>query len=118
MQCYSCKEFGHIACNCGKKFYNYCKQHGQIVKECSIRPKNWRARAFQAVVPNLNIGSTSTTTSTNQPILTLEMVQQMIFTAFSTFALQGQGKTIFSPWFVNSRASKHMIGSPNLLHNL
>ena len=25
MQCYSCKEFEHIARNCGKKFCNYCK---------------------------------------------------------------------------------------------
>ncbi|KAF3630991.1 hypothetical protein FXO37_28217 [Capsicum annuum] len=24
-QCYSCKEYGHIASNCGRKFCNYCK---------------------------------------------------------------------------------------------
>ncbi|CAL9094142.1 unnamed protein product [Musa textilis] len=67
MQCYSCKLFGHIARNCGKKFWNY--------------------------YPNI-IGPTST--SINQPVITLEMVQQMIFTAFSALRLQGQGKTFFS----------------------
>ncbi|KAI4331744.1 hypothetical protein L6164_016702 [Bauhinia variegata] len=118
MQCYSYKEFGHIARNCGKKFCTYCKQHGHIIKECSIRPENRRAKAFQAVVPDGNVGSTATTTSTNQLVLTPEMVQQMIITAFSTFALQGQGKTISSPWFVDSRASNHMTGSLDLLHNL
>jgi hypothetical protein len=40
MQCYSCKEYGHIACNCGKKFCNYCKWNGHIIKECSTRPEN------------------------------------------------------------------------------
>ncbi|KAH0652963.1 hypothetical protein KY289_030641 [Solanum tuberosum] len=32
-QCYSCKEYGHIASNCSKKFCNYCKQQGHIIKE-------------------------------------------------------------------------------------
>ncbi|KAG6481042.1 hypothetical protein ZIOFF_057634 [Zingiber officinale] len=40
MQCYSCKEFGYIARNCGKKFCNYCKQNGHIIKQCPTRPEN------------------------------------------------------------------------------
>jgi hypothetical protein len=39
-QCYSCKEFGHITKNCSKKFYNYCKKKGHIIKEYRIRPQN------------------------------------------------------------------------------
>ncbi|KAG6521505.1 hypothetical protein ZIOFF_018626 [Zingiber officinale] len=88
LQCYSCKEFGHIARNCSKKFCNYCKQHGHIIKECPTRPENRRTQAFQATIPNLNvIGPTSTVTGTNQSVLMPEMVQQMILTTFSTLTL-------------------------------
>jgi len=42
IQCYNCKEYGHIARNCGKIFCNYCKQNrnGHIIKECFTRPEN------------------------------------------------------------------------------
>ncbi|KAM3263189.1 hypothetical protein P3L10_000183 [Capsicum annuum] len=46
-QCYSCKGYDHIASNCGRKFYNYCKQQGHI-KECLTRPQNRKVNAFQA----------------------------------------------------------------------
>ena len=49
-------------------------------------PENRRARAFQATVsgaPNQISGSTRFT----QPTITLEMVQQMIFTTFSMIGL-------------------------------
>ncbi|KAG6529275.1 hypothetical protein ZIOFF_011472 [Zingiber officinale] len=119
LQCYSCKEFGHIARNCSKKFCNYCKQHGHIIKECPTRPENRRTQAFQATIPNLNvIGHTSTVTGTNQSVLTPEMVQQMILTAFSTLTLQGQGMNISSSWIVDSGASNHMTGSPDLSYNV
>ncbi|KAG6489099.1 hypothetical protein ZIOFF_050357 [Zingiber officinale] len=76
MQCYNCKKFGYIARNCNKKFCNYSKQHEHIIKECSTRPENRRAQAFQATIPDLNIiGSASTATSTNQYVLTPNMVQ-------------------------------------------
>ncbi|CAD5183969.1 unnamed protein product, partial [Musa acuminata subsp. malaccensis] len=86
MQFYSCKEFGHISCNCGKKFCNYYKQNGHIIKDCPTHPENRRAQAFQAAVPYPNIiGPTSTTTSTNQSVVTPEMVQSIC-------------KTVSSPW--------------------
>ncbi|XP_071921648.1 retrovirus-related Pol polyprotein from transposon RE1 isoform X2 [Coffea arabica] len=119
MQCYSCKELGHIAHNCGKKFCNYCKQNGHIIKDCPTRPENRRAQAFHVAVPDPTvIGPTLTTTSTNQAVITPEMVQQMILTAFSALGLQGQGKTISSTWFVDSGASNHMTGSTDSLQNL
>ncbi|KAJ8770907.1 hypothetical protein K2173_022079 [Erythroxylum novogranatense] len=81
LQCYSCKEFEHIARNCDKKFCNYCKQDGHIIKE-----------SFQAVVPeSTNIGSAPAIASNNQSTVTQEMVQQMIIFAFSALGLQGQG---------------------------
>ena len=33
-QCYSYKEIGHIAKHCSKKFCNYCKKEGHIIKDC------------------------------------------------------------------------------------
>ena len=98
MQCYSCKEFGHIARNCGKKFCNYCKHNGQIIKQCPTRPENRQGQAFQAAVSDpTTISSTATIASTNQSFATPEMVQQMIITAFSTLGLHDQGKIVSSP---------------------
>ncbi|KAG6506114.1 hypothetical protein ZIOFF_031429 [Zingiber officinale] len=65
-----------------------------------------------------NMGTLSRITGTNQSVLTSEMVQQMILTAFSTLTLQGQGMNISSSWIVDSGASNHMTGSPDLLHNV
>ena len=39
VQCFSCKDFGHIARDCPKKFYNYCKKQGHIISTCPIWPK-------------------------------------------------------------------------------
>ena len=39
VQCFSCKDFGHIALDCPKKFYNYCKKQGHIISACPIWPK-------------------------------------------------------------------------------
>ncbi|KAH0696313.1 hypothetical protein KY290_013671 [Solanum tuberosum] len=98
-QCYSCKEYGHIASNCSKKFCNYCKQQGHIIKECPTRPQNRRINAFQARIN----GSTDDNSSSGQ-VLTTEMVQQMIVSAFSTLGLQG--------------ASNHMTNSTSILKNV
>jgi hypothetical protein len=32
VQCFSYKEYGHIAANCVKKSCNYCKKHGHFIK--------------------------------------------------------------------------------------
>ncbi|KAH0725765.1 hypothetical protein KY290_001591 [Solanum tuberosum] len=85
-QCYSCKEYGHIASNYSKKFCNYCKQQGHIIKECPTRPQNHRINVFQAGIN----GSTNDISSSGQ-VLTPEMVQQMIVSAFSALGLQGSG---------------------------
>ncbi|KAG6484877.1 hypothetical protein ZIOFF_053402 [Zingiber officinale] len=68
IQCYSCKEFGHIARNC----------------------ENRRGQAFQAAISDpTTISSIATIASTNQSFATPEMVQQMIIIAFSTLGLHG-----------------------------
>ena len=64
----------------------------------------------------------STTPSANQnaatPILTLEMVQQMIISAFSALGIPGNGNSKTKPWLIDSAASNHMTSSINLLKNV
>ncbi|XP_034698290.1 uncharacterized protein LOC117923914 [Vitis riparia] len=50
LQCFCCKEYGHIAATCPKKFCSYCKKKGHIIKECRIRPQNRQAQAFQTSI--------------------------------------------------------------------
>ncbi|KAJ0084938.1 hypothetical protein Patl1_30072 [Pistacia atlantica] len=45
VQCFICKEYGHIATNCTRKFCNYCKKPRHIIKECPTRPQNRQANA-------------------------------------------------------------------------
>ncbi|KAL6340870.1 hypothetical protein AAG906_031980 [Vitis piasezkii] len=37
LQCFYCKEYGHIAATCPKKFCSYCKKKGYIIKECPFQ---------------------------------------------------------------------------------
>ncbi|XP_022844351.1 uncharacterized protein LOC111367614 isoform X2 [Olea europaea var. sylvestris] len=39
IQCYNCKVFDHIARDCSKKYYNYCKKQGHYISVCPIRPE-------------------------------------------------------------------------------
>lgn len=84
-QCYNCKEYGHIAKNCGKNFCNYCKQQGHIIKECPTRPQNRKVNNFHAAIN----GSTLENSSSGPlgQVFTPEMVQQMIVSAFSALRL-------------------------------
>lgn len=50
VQCFCCKGFGHLAANCSKKYCNYCKKNGHIIKECPIRPPKRPVTAFTASV--------------------------------------------------------------------
>jgi len=97
VQCYSCKEYGHIANNYKKKFCNYCKQQGHIIKDCPTRPQNCRINAFQTMV------SDNSSTIAESSTLTREMVQQMILTAFSALGLQGNNSN-FQFWLADSAA--------------
>ena len=52
VQCYSCKEYVHIAANCAKKSCNYCRKPGHIIKDCLTCPQNRQANVNQAIVGN------------------------------------------------------------------
>ncbi|KAF8369556.1 hypothetical protein HHK36_032419 [Tetracentron sinense] len=126
IQCYSCKELGHIANQCQKKFCNYCKGKGHVITECRRRPQNRNLRAYHTTVEdsvpisvasastmNSQLASSCSTTST----LTPETVQQMILSAFSALGLTGKNKSFSKLWFLDSGASNHMtFSSENLLN--
>ncbi|XP_057956474.1 uncharacterized protein LOC131149757 [Malania oleifera] len=99
LQCFCCKEFGHMAANCSKKYCSYCKKKGHIIKECRIRPQNCQAQALQTSVivpPTMTfaaLGSSSGESSIPAPptanYCTPKMVQRMLISALSAMGLQG-----------------------------
>jgi hypothetical protein len=120
IQCFSCKEYGHIAANCAKKSCNYCKKHGHFIKECPIRPQNRQATAYQAAVNTSSVPVMSSASSSvgGSSVLTPEMVQQMIMSAFSALGLQGKGITSYKSWLIDSAASNHMTRTSDILCNV
>lgn len=121
VQCFSCKGFGHYASNCSKKFCNYCKKDGHIIKECPIRPPKKSETAYTALVGSSSIGGSANTTTRNathvQPV-TPEMIQQMIISAFSTLGLSGKSTLTSPTWYFDSAASNHMTNNANHLANV
>lgn len=118
IQCYSCKEFGHIAKHWTKKFCNYCKKEGHIIKDCHIQPQNKQSPSVHS-----NLGAVHPATIQSQPpttgsssTLTPEMVQQMIVSAFSAFRLQGKRQLLNSPWL--TLRPKSLTGSTDALHDV
>ena len=51
-------------------------------------------------------------------VLTPEMVQQMIISAFSALGIQGKGLSQTKSWLLDSAASNHMTSSKSLLKNV
>ncbi|KAJ0042952.1 hypothetical protein Pint_17821 [Pistacia integerrima] len=103
LQCFYCKEYGHIAANCPKKYYSYCKEKGHIIKECRILPQNRQAQAFQtfvAVHPTSTSVAHSSSSSAPSDLATPaatyctpKMVQQMLISALSVMGFQGKNST-------------------------
>jgi hypothetical protein len=123
LQCFCCKDYGHIAANCPKKFCSYCKKKGHIIKECRIRPQNRPAQAFQTSVlatPPAALVSPSDPSSVPAPpapdYCTPAMVQQMLISALSAMGFQGN----HSPklWYVDSAASNHMTPTHTALSHV
>ena len=48
VQCFSCKDFGHIARDCPKKFCNYCKKQSHIIFACPIFPERKQGTSYHA----------------------------------------------------------------------
>ena len=118
VHCFSCKDFGHIAQDCPKKFYNYYKKQGHIILAYPI----WLERKL-GIAYHASIGASSSsallTASSVVPIpaptalanpntLIPEMVQQMIIFDFSTFGLSSNHTVSSKPWYFDSEASNDM----------
>ncbi|KAJ0007710.1 hypothetical protein Pint_29733 [Pistacia integerrima] len=112
VQCFNCKEYRHIATNCTRKSYNYCKKLGHIIKECPTRPQNRQANAYQSTVDYASSATTSDSSA-----LSTEKLQQVIIFAFSTLGLQGNG-SLSPSWIIDSGASNQMTSSSDTLSNV
>ena len=107
VQRFSCKSFGHIAQHCPKKFCNYYKKQGHIISTCPIRLERKQGNAYHASTAAFSSAALPATSSVvllpaptalaNPTTLTLEMVQQMILSAFTTFGLSGNHKVSSKP---------------------
>ena len=126
IQCCSCKKYGHISSNYPHKFYNYCKQQGHIIKDCTIHPSHFNKVYLIVVTCDVQLampvatstGSKPATSTGSKPatsFLTREMVQEMIVSAVSTLGLQ---VTSSSSWILESSASNHMTNSLHGLSNV
>lgn len=100
-----------------KKFCNYCKKDGHILKEC---PPKRNVTAFTASIdssiPNNSANPTSVQQNayTTTSMVTPEMVQQMIVSAFSALGFSGKYS---SSWY-DSGASNHMTSNAQFLTNI
>ncbi|KAH7524952.1 hypothetical protein FEM48_Zijuj06G0173800 [Ziziphus jujuba var. spinosa] len=122
VQCYSCKEYGHIANHCKKKFCNYCKKSGHLIAECRRRPQNRTSQALHvshsSSAPGFDSGSISRPdSSSGMTNLTPEVVQQLIYSALSTLGISGTS-THSHVCYIDSGASNHMVSSPKSLVNV
>ncbi|XP_062166954.1 uncharacterized protein LOC133873237 [Alnus glutinosa] len=88
-QCYNCKEIQHIAKHYKKKFCNYCKKVGHIIRDCLVRPQNRSVPAFHTVVQSTFVPSSSTqlVVQVSSSNITPEQFQQMIISAIFALAL-------------------------------
>ena len=128
VQCFSCKDFGHIARDCPKKFCNYCKKQGYIISACPIHSERKQGTSYHvsttvsssAALPAASpvVPVLAPTALANPNTLTPEMVQQMILSAFTAFELSGNHKVSFKTWYFDSGASNHMTNTVVPLSNI
>ena len=98
VQCFICKDFGHIAQDCLKKICNYYKKQGHIIFVCPIRPEKKQDTTYHASIGAFSsvafpialsvVHIPAPTILANPNTLTPEMVQQMIISAFLLWALR------------------------------
>jgi hypothetical protein len=115
IQCFCCKGFGYYAAKCPRKFCNYCKKDGHIIKECLTRPPKKTETTY-----TVSVGSSPLTQSAPTPVqsVTPAMIQQMIISAFSALGLSCKNLSTSSPWYFDFTASNHMTNNVTSLTNV
>ncbi|GAV60635.1 zf-CCHC domain-containing protein/gag_pre-integrs domain-containing protein [Cephalotus follicularis] len=120
-QCYSCKDYGHIAKDCKKQFCNYCKKEGHIIMEYRCRPHNRNnAKAYHTVATQLVSMEGSTPLAYVVPVsssnaTTPESILQIILQALSSIGFSGDRSSNSRNWYLDSGASNHITGSLHYL---
>ncbi|KAJ9670991.1 hypothetical protein PVL29_027124 [Vitis rotundifolia] len=105
VQCFSCKDFGHIARDCPKKFCNYCKKQGHIISTCPIQLERKQGTAYHA--------STSASNST-----TLPAASSVVPIPAPTALANPNTLTPEMPWYFDSGAFNHMTNTVLSLSNV
>ncbi|CAJ2652553.1 unnamed protein product [Trifolium pratense] len=101
IQCFSCKQFGHFASGCSKKFCNYCKKRDHIISDCPIRPARRTQRPVQAFHASTSYAVGPSITSTpSDGALQSEIIQQTILSALSALGIQGKSSNVSRPCFM------------------
>ena len=115
IQCFCCRGFGHYAANYPRKFCNYCKKDGHIIKECPTRPPKKTETTY-----TVSVGSSPLTQSAPTPVqsVTPVMIQQMIISAFSALGLSSKNLFTSSLWYFDFAASNHMTNNAASLTNV
>lgn len=102
--------------HCRKKYCNNCKQQGHIIKDCPTWPQNRKAKVDSS--QHLATSAFSTPPPAEAVVLTPDMVQQMIVSAFFALGLQANNILSSKFWLVDSGASNHMTNSSTMLKNV
>ncbi|KAL6315734.1 hypothetical protein AAG906_006596 [Vitis piasezkii] len=105
VQCFSCKDFGHIARDCPKKFCNYCKKQGHIIFACLIRPERKQGTAYHA-----SIGASSS--------IALPVASSVVPIPAPTTLANPNTLTPEMPWYFDFEASNHIMNLVLSLSNV
>jgi hypothetical protein len=119
VKCFSCKEYGHIAANCAKKSATTVRNRATLSKNVHSASE-WSSYRLSGCSEHLFCSEMASASSSivGLSVLTPEMVQQMIMSAFSALGLQGNGTTSSKSWLLDFAASNHMTRSSDTLCNV
>ncbi|KAG5579799.1 hypothetical protein H5410_050426 [Solanum commersonii] len=130
VQCYHCKETGHIISHCKKRNYcNYCKKDDYIILECRKKSgpgkRSTPHKAFQAMAKDAGTREPPNTKVLDRNDI-YKMIQESLVAALpnaisSALSATYPGKTKLSystVWHIDSAASYHMIGNKKLFSEL
>ncbi|XP_049364480.1 uncharacterized protein LOC125829272 [Solanum verrucosum] len=130
VQCYHCKETGHIISHCKKRNYcNYCKKDSHIILECRKKSgpgkRSTPHKAFQAMARDAGTRETPSTKVLDRNDI-YKMIQESLVAALPnaislTLTATYPGKTKPSDstvWHIDSAASNHMTRNQKLFFDL